>query len=240
MDANLYLISAAYVSEAKFRKLADKLVAAAPCEALAIRLEGSGGGLWAALDRLAANGATRIEIRPIGLPFSQSLERWLPGAAGAWLDRYAPPAPALFFAEPPGEDDGVTARAARARVRLRPVARQPGGERGKGWDAPPPEMRHHLLVCTGPRCHLRDAPGLVPLLKEELGKARQTSRCLITATGCIYPCNHGPVLVHYPAGRWYRLPDAAAVRDFVRIAISGDGIARDYLFHTTGEHHEPA
>lgn len=242
MDAYIYLISASYVSAAKFRNLADVLIDAAPCMAKAIRIEGSGESLWQALDEVTAAGATRIELRPIGLPFSQSLEKWLPGAAASWLDRKISAlgiAPALYITDPPQADERIVRRAARARVMARRVKPQPKGELGAGWDTPP-DFRHHLLVCAGPRCHLKDAPSLVDALKAELGRVRLRSACLITTTGCLFPCNSGPVIVHYPNGHWYRISDQSDIRSFVDQALRAGIVAKHLLIHQTGDRYEPA
>lgn len=237
MDATLYLISAQYVSARRFGALADALVAACPGPARAVRLEGAGDGLWAALDVLAGQGARRVELRPIGLPFSQSLERWLPKAAGRWQSQH--PDVALLWAKPLDADPAVIAAAARAQVDLTPVRPDPHGHIGKGWDKPP-AMRHHILVCAGPRCHLHDAPGLAETLKHEIGRAGIAEKCLVTTTGCLFPCNQGPALVHYPAGHWYRIPDQDAVRRFVSQALVAGQSPHDLLFHTTGETYETA
>lgn len=239
MNATLFLISASYVSARRAGTLIARLEATAPGPAMAIRLDGDGTGLWAALDTLAARGARAITLRPLGLPFSQSLERWLPGAAGAWLARRGAGAPALHMATSPEHCDTALAAVTRARVTTRPIAATPRGHVGKGWDDVPP-MRHHLLVCAGPRCHLHDAPSLAATLKAEIARAGLTRACLITLTGCLYPCNRGPVLVHYPAGDWYRLPDTDAVRHFVHSALTMGQRPPDLHFHTTGETHEPA
>lgn len=239
MDAYLYLVSASYVSQAKFRNLAEALIRAAPCSARVVRLEASGDGMWHALDELTGQGATRIELRPIGLPFSQSLEKWLPNAAASWLDRHGPGAPDLFMAAVPQADSRVVQSAARARVALTRIRPKANGEIGKGWDTPP-DFRHHLLVCAGPRCHLKDAPNLVEALKAELGRARVRSRCLVTTTGCLFPCNSGPVIVHYPHGNWYRVTDLKDIREFVAQALRENAIPTHLLIHKTEDHHEPA
>lgn len=237
MDARIYLISASYVSQSRFRALAGGLVAAAPCTADAVRLEASGGGLWQALDNMAAQGAARIELRPVGLPFSQSLEAWLPGAVGAWLARQDGARPEILLAAAPQADETVLHRVARAQVDLTPVRPQPDGELGKGWDSPPGH-RHHLLVCTGPRCHLKDAPSLLEALKAELGRARIAAQCLVTSTGCLFPCNSGPVVVHYPKGNWYRVRDLAEVRRLVADALCAGTAPDDLLIRQSGETHE--
>jgi (2Fe-2S) ferredoxin len=239
MDAFIYIVSASYVSEGKFRSLANALVAAAPCRAVAVRLETSGDGFWHALDQLAKDGATQIELRPIGLPFSQSLEKWIPKAAGSWLETYEGPPPDVFFADPLQSDGALIKHAACATVRRKKITPLPKGEIGKGWDEPP-AFKHHLLVCTGPRCHLKDAPNLLAALKAELGYARLTSDCLVTATGCLFPCNNGPVLVHYPLGNWYRITDLTDLRTFVAQALRAGTIPQNLLIHQTGKIHETA
>lgn len=237
MDARIYLISATYVSNNRYKELADTLVEASPCPALAVRLDTEGDGMWRALDEFTVRGARRIELRPIGLPFSQSLEKWLPGAAGSWLARQGAMAPELFLAKPAQADVRVIKSAARARVQLKQVKPQEDGEIGKGWDNPP-DFKHHLLVCTGPRCHLKDAPDLAAALKKELGRQRLTSDCLVTTTGCLFPCNRGPVVVHYPLGNWYRLNDRSELRQFVSDALRDGNIPQNLLIHQTGVHHE--
>lgn len=237
MDARIYLISASYVSQSRFQALADGLAAAAPCAAVAVRLEASGEGLWRALDDMATLGATRIELRPVGLPFSQSIEAWLPGAVGAWLARQTGTRPKVLLAEAPQADPSVLGHVARAEVPLTEVEPRPDGELGKGWNSPPPH-RHHLLVCTGPRCHLKDAPDLLAALKAELGRMQLASDCLVTAAGCLFPCNNGPVIVHYPKGDWYRVRDLADVRSLVaRVLCAGD-VPQSLLIHQSGETHE--
>lgn len=233
MEATLYLISGSYVSARRANTLIARLEAMAPGLARAIRLESDGAGLWAALDALRDQGAATITLRPVGLPFSQSLERWLPGAAASWLDRQPAPAPALRIAGSVEDCPTTLAAAARADVPVYDIAPQRDGHIGKGWDDVPP-MRHHLLVCAGPRCHLRDAPALADVLKTELGRAGIADECLITTTGCAFPCNRGPVVVHYPAGDWYRLPDSAAVRRFAGALASGKRLT-EFHFHTTGD-----
>lgn len=239
MDAYLYLISASYVSGAKYKRLADDLIAAAPCFALAVRLEAEGDAMWTALDQLVVHGASRIELRPIGLPFSQSLETWLPGAAGSWLARQGGDGPELYFAQALQTDPAVVRSAAWAQVTLKAIAPKPDGEIGKGWDRPP-AFRHHLLVCAGPRCHLKDAPHLVDSLKAELGRRKISAQCLVTTTGCLFPCNNGPVIVHYPRGDWYRVRSVSEVKEFVSRALCAGDVPHHLRIHQTGEIHEPA
>ena len=239
MHAYLYLISATYVSAQRFAMLAQKLEGATAGPSLAIRLEAEGAGLWSALDELRARGATRIDLRPVALPFSQSLEKWLPAAAGAWLARQDLPVPELYFSASPESDMGVITAVARAELPMRRISAQPQGERGKGWDLPP-SHQHHLLVCTGPRCHVKDAPNLADVLKVEIRRAGLGDSCLVTTTGCVFPCNAGPVIVHYPRGDWYRMADRADIQNFVATVLARGGRLESLIFHQIGVSHETA
>jgi (2Fe-2S) ferredoxin len=239
MDRIIYLVSANYVSAGTFRRLAVQLEESAPCFAQAIRLEGTGAGVWQALDAAKTEGATRIELRPVGLPFSESLARWLPGAVGSWLAQQTDTFD-VFLADVVQEDVAVVRTAARARVALRRIEPTPLGHKGKGWDAPP-AFKHHLLVCAGPRCHLLDAPSLADALKHEINAAALSRDCLVTTTGCLFPCNQGPVAVHYPIGDWYRLPDISAVRRFVSEVLGQGAALAHFRIHQTGARtHEDA
>ena len=239
MHVYLYLISATYVSAKRSAALAQGLEEAAPVPAMAIRLEAEGQGLWAALDELLARGASRIDLRPVGMPFSQSLERWLPSAAGAWLAQQSGSTPELFFASSPEHDAATVRTIARAELPLRRIGEKPAGEMGKGWDLPPAH-RHHLLVCTGPRCHVKDAPNLADALKVEIRRAGLSDSCLVTTTGCVFPCNAGPVIVHYPRGDWYRVADLSDIQSFVATVLAKGGRLEHLIFHQTGVSHEPA
>ncbi|MGC4011144.1 MAG: (2Fe-2S) ferredoxin domain-containing protein [Pseudomonas sp.] len=75
------------------------------------------------------------------------------------------------------------------------------------WSAPPPH-RHHLFLCTGPRCVRRGALPLWKTLRRELIRLdlyENAEGALLTRTGCQFPCNRGPILTVYPERVWYGL-----------------------------------
>ena len=238
MQATLYLISQAYVSAGRLARMSGRLLAETSGKAAVVRLEREGAGLWRALDDLAGQGAREITLRPLGLPMSQSLLAWLPGAAGEWLSRAENAGVTLFMAEDAAADEAVLTSIATAKPSRVAIPPDPQGARGKGWDAPPAH-RHHILVCTGPRCHLRDAPDLAALLKSEIGRAGLDRDCLVTTTGCLFPCNAGPSLVVYPQGDWFSLPDADAVRAFVQTVLRGGAPLPRYQTFSRKDCHEP-
>lgn len=68
---------------------------------------------------------------------------------------------------------------------------------------------HHILVCNSFRasgtaqgvCHRKEAIDLVQYLENEI--IDRGIDALVSTTGCLKICDHGPVMVVYPAGDWY-------------------------------------
>ncbi|MBB5720568.1 (2Fe-2S) ferredoxin [Loktanella ponticola] len=239
MQATLYLISQSYVSGRNLRGVMDGLCAATSGRAEAVRLERDGENMWQALSRLTSEGACEITLRPVGLPFSQSLMKWLPGAVGEWLARDENAGCTLWLADDSATDTDILTAIAHAPVSRTQVQPKIQGSMGNGWDAPPAHA-HHILVCNGPRCHLRDAPDLLGLLKAEINRLSIGDNCLLTSTGCLFPCNTGPVVVVYPRGDWFRLPDAAAVRRFADVVLRQNKALPEFQTFKTGAPYETA
>jgi len=219
-EAIVFVISQPYVGARRLRLLADTLVAACPLPSALVRLEGVGPSLSDTLNRLRADGHRRILVQPVGLPFSDSLANWIPGALAQW-QKHSGPDVEIAFGHDQAGDPEIAAAVARSALRSAPAlpevdARPALGK--PGWDRVPP-FRHHLLVCTGPRCHFHGAPTVRPALDAALEAEGIDDQVHVTQTGCAYPCNLGPLVIHYPAGNWYRLKDESAVRRFVKVAL---------------------
>ena len=232
-DAILFLISQQNLSRRRELRLAERLSAASPLPARLLRLEGPGESLPSALDALHAEGFARILVQAVGLPFSESLDAWLPGALAHWLAG-RPEAEIAYAGDQTGEADiaeAVVAATLAGAASARPVDPAAASLGKPGWQHPP-AFTHHILVCTGPRCHFRDAKNLRTVLVEELTRQNLTKSCLIAQTGCLFPCNQGPLLALYPAGEWYRLPDHEAVRRFVADVVGAGKTLPDLLIHT--------
>lgn len=215
MQFEIFLVSASYVSNRKFAALKENLIATNKAPCTVVRLEHQGDNMFDALDFALANGAKRIVLRPIGIPFSQSLRNWVPNAAADWLTRQPAGSIDLAMAADLDEDTELLKLISNRPYRADPIMPKIDGMSGKGWDEPP-TFQHHLLVCTGPRCHMRGSFGLLEPLKAAIAKAGISSKCLIASTGCLFPCNNGPVVVHYPKGDWYQLNSSQHVDEFVR------------------------
>ncbi|PID52934.1 MAG: hypothetical protein CSB46_11095 [Micrococcales bacterium] len=66
-----------------------------------------------------------------------------------------------------------------------------------------PAVRHHVLVCRGPRCSAKGSSGMLASLGAELHERDMLdSEVLVTQTGCLYPCNRAPVVAIQPEMEW--------------------------------------
>ncbi|QQA44328.1 (2Fe-2S) ferredoxin domain-containing protein [Pelagovum pacificum] len=233
MRITIYLISASYLSRSRFRQIADGLVAASDGPARALRLEEDGQSLWHALDAARDEGAKEILLRPTGIPFSQSLAAWLPGAAADWLARQGDEAPLVLWTDPVDLDPAIHAVLANAPCEPRPIAASRGAANGRGWDTLGPVGRH-VLVCTGPRCHMRDGTDLAREISRQTSLAGLRDVEVIR-TSCLVPCNRGPVVILYPQGQWFRLTSRADVARFVEKALVQRVACPDLETFITGE-----
>ncbi|WP_366657559.1 (2Fe-2S) ferredoxin domain-containing protein [Fodinicurvata sp. EGI_FJ10296] len=237
-DAIIYTINELHLNSAQQRRLAASIDAAGGPPWRLVRLQGTGQALGRVLDDVAAEGHGVILVQPLGLPFSQSLAAWLPGALAHWLqerEHRADRCPRVLLGDDQSGSEAVmagvisdVATAGETARRIDPAEARLGKP---GWQEPP-AFKHHLLVCSGPRCHFRDAADLRTMLKEALIAAGADRDCLLATTGCLFPCNRGPIVAVYPRGEWYRLPDQQSVERFVsRVLVAGESLD-DLLIHT--------
>ncbi|MCG7492012.1 (2Fe-2S) ferredoxin domain-containing protein [Thalassobius sp. Cn5-15] len=233
--AVLFVVSAYTLSKGALTRMQDAVAAATSQPTRLIRLEETGPSLINALDEMRAEGHRRIKVQPFGYPFPESLLTWIPGVLADWRTRGENADTHLAMGPDPARDPAaLMAHAASLLAQpdtAKPIATVKPRLGKPGWNMPP-DFDFHLLVCTGPRCAVHGAASFTHMLKEELVAAGVSDRCLTTRTGCIYPCNKGPVLALYPQGHWYRLPDVAATRRFVREVLVAGGSADDLRFHT--------
>lgn len=94
---------------------------------------------------------------------------------------------------------------------------------------------HHLFVCgsfraNGERqgvCHKKDSISLLSYLQSEV-QDRMLDGVEIAVTGCMNFCVKGPVMVDYPAGNFYRVPNNDAI-DAILDAIEEDSVCEEFL-----------
>ena len=92
----------------------------------------------------------------------------------------------------------------------------------------------HIFVCGSFRangaqgvCHKKESATLLQYLAQEAAD-RGLDGVMVSSTGCLKLCDHGPVVVVYPQGSWYgKVTEEAA--DAILDAIENGTVAEEYL-----------
>ena len=196
-------------------------------------LEQGGPSLPQALDSCQRAGAGTIVVLPVFLPLEAATRNWLRFLARRWLERL--PAPARVLLAGPFDHPGSLADAAAESVSLAlqsgPAVSAASGRAGApdpDWSVIPPHA-YHVLFCQGPRCTAAGAAEVGAYLRTRLkdaGLDHGPGHVLAARTGCLYPCNLGPVMVVYPEGTWYCGLDEDAVSRIVdRHFLNGETVS---------------
>ncbi len=69
---------------------------------------------------------------------------------------------------------------------------------------------HHIFVCASFRvageskgvCQRKESTSLLQYLETEISD-REMDSVMVSSTGCLKLCDHGPVMIVYPEGHWY-------------------------------------
>jgi len=85
--------------------------------------------------------------------------------------------------------------------------------------------KHHIFVCASFRvegeakgmCNKKGSTGLLPYIENEI--LDRGLDALISSTGCLKACDHGPVMVVYPEGYWYGRVDSEEAIDEILDAL---------------------
>ncbi|UGT55652.1 (2Fe-2S) ferredoxin domain-containing protein [Nocardia asteroides] len=156
-----------------------------------------------ALDDAAAADLA-VTLIPLAVPRDRYLETWIARAVANWRETRTTD---LDIRVTEGLDS-TTEFADLLRARLQddgtPVTASPRAFRSPAWSEIP-EHTQHILVCRGPRCTVYGAADLHRTLRHDHPDA------LITTTGCLSPCNLGPLYVTYPDGEWHTATTALAL-----------------------------
>ena len=242
-DAVIFVLSQYSLSAGALRRIGNGLADGAELPSLTVRLEETDLTLPRALDQFSNAGHRSILIQPLGFPFPEGMRSWLEGALGNWLSRQNSTGLLLALGRELITEPAMLGQIAANAVATADtaVAVDTGNTAlGKpGWNELP-DFTHHLLVCTGPRCQYRDASSLAVALKTAIARAGHSRKCLTTRTGCMFPCNKGPLVAVYPKGEWYHLEDAADVSRFVDTVIGSDQTLPDRLVHIARDARAPA
>jgi (2Fe-2S) ferredoxin len=167
-------------------------------------------------------------VAPTFAPMDRFLSVWLPQILRRWLRRRPQyRGVEVVYAEAIGKTDALghaaleTLGAAAARGGCAEIREDLGLDYANpGFNVIPP-YRYHAFVCTGPRCATRGALELYERVREAVARRGLTGRTggpngaggrespsdprrvSVVRTGCLYPCNLGPMMVVYPDAAWY-------------------------------------
>ncbi|WP_116951891.1 (2Fe-2S) ferredoxin domain-containing protein [Jiangella endophytica] len=187
--------------------------------------------LPAELTRLAGQGCPRIVLVGVCLAPRAIARSWLRRVAAHWKRERTGPVPELVVAPgilraiDPGRLDALVVAAAAS-----PSGRVSGTEaslESPGWEDVPGH-RHHVLVCRGPRCTARGSDETAAALGSALGEAGLgDDDVLVAQTGCLFPCNHAPLVVVHPDDVWYGRVGPEACRDIVEHHLLGGRPVQD-------------
>jgi len=171
-------------------------------------IDGGSPALPDALKRCAACRMAQTLVVPVYLPTERNLDEWLTRAVRRWLHHNAAADFTVHMTPPLGDAPELTAAVQDLVARYIDAPRAPlspnhASPNSPEWSRIPPH-RYHALLCRGPRCNTAGSGEIAQALKRCL-KARNMGddAVLVAQTGCLYPCNLGPVMVVYPAGLWY-------------------------------------
>jgi (2Fe-2S) ferredoxin len=180
-------------------------------------LQLGGPSLHQALDAYAAAGLGRDDtVRLVGVSLGTFAPgpSWLRRLAGHWVRTRPEPRPRVEAAD-------TLVASAQLPTAFREVTGAEAGLTSAAW-ADVPAYRHQVLVCRGPRCTAHASDTSAEALVLELMAQRQgDDDVLVTHTGCLFPCNHAPVVAVHPDDVWYGEVDPATARRIVTDHLVG-------------------
>lgn len=86
------------------------------------------------------------------------------------------------------------------------------------------QYSRHLLFCTGGDC---EGKSLYKAARELLGK--ESVRVKRSKVSCLGACKHGPIVIVYPDGVWYRCPNKKALARIITEHVQGGQVVTDYV-----------
>ncbi|MDA0769778.1 MAG: hypothetical protein O2821_06095 [Chloroflexi bacterium] len=161
-----------------------------------------------ALGICAESGAEQILVVPVYVPDDRHLGKWLLKVIRRWLARWTGSEVQVVVSGPLGDHPfmaDAVARLVSEAGQGEPISLDGGSlEFGEPeWSLIPPH-KYHLLQCRGPRCTAQGSGDVWDHLNGRLlDEGLLDKHVLVAQTGCLYPCNLGPMMVVYPEGVWY-------------------------------------
>jgi (2Fe-2S) ferredoxin len=197
--------------------------------------------LPAALQEHAVAGGRQILVQPLFLPADHNLQRWLAKVIMRWYSQWQGENVAICLAESLGDQPALRKAVVEAVQQVRPYTRNIPETPPLNWEENPagwshlPDHAHHVFFCRGPRCTALGADQLATCLRNQLKAYKLTGddRVLVAQSGCLCPCNHGPLMVVYPDGVWYGDLTEEAIDHIVQEHFVEGQVVNEYVRFTT-------
>ncbi len=196
-------------------------------------IDGGSPALPDAQELCAAHGIARVMVVPVYLPTDRNLDTWLKRVVRRWLHHHAAADFSLRMTPPLGDSPELAAAvvelvARYAAAPMTPLSANQASPNSPEWSLIPPHS-YHALLCRGPRCNAAGAGEAAQVLKQCLkAKNMGDEAVLVAQTGCLYPCNLGPVMAVYPDGVWYGGLTEKGVERIVEEHFAGGQIVAHY------------
>lgn len=217
--------------EAAVEHLRDQLAHDQPAggEVLVAVLGGDTTTITEALDHARQRRPAKVIMVSAQTVVDRGFDAWCRRVVGHWIRTRKPSFPILLappIARQPGYLAALTEAVGEAAEvitdRTAPLL-------SPAWEYVPAFARH-VLVCRGPRCSAQGAAELTSALADGLAeRGLGDDDVLVTLTGCLFPCNQGPVLVVHPDNTWYAHLAPADVPRLIDQHLVGGEPLRDRL-----------
>lgn len=166
-------------------------------------LSGDTVTIGAALDRARDRPVGKVILVSAQTVLDRSFDAWCRRVVGHWIRANNPDFPILLappLARQPGYLNALAEAVENAHEQ---ITGKTAPLVSAAWEEVPGFARH-VLLCRGPRCSVRGAADLARAVADGLEqRSLGDDDILMTQTGCLFPCNQGPVLVVYPDDVWY-------------------------------------
>lgn len=139
-----------------------------------------------------------VTLIPLAVPRDRYLETWIARAVANWKETRARDLDIRITESIDTATEFIDVIRTRMRDEGTAITASPRAFRSPAWSHIP-EHTAHILVCRGPRCTVYGAGELHRNLRRDHPDA------LVTPTGCLTPCNLGPLYITYPDGEWHSL-----------------------------------
>ncbi|HHZ20248.1 MAG TPA: NADH-quinone oxidoreductase subunit NuoF [Firmicutes bacterium] len=95
--------------------------------------------------------------------------------------------------------------------------------------------RAHVLVCGGTPCELGGCRAVKDTLLEEVNRLGLSSEIRVLETGCLGPCDQGPVIIVYPEGIMYARLQPGDVKEIVEQHLLKGRVVNRLVYHEKKE-----